>query len=247
MVGTLADISERRAAEDRLRGALREKEVLLREVHHRVKNNLQVVASLLGLQGRAAGEPRARELFEESAARVSSMAMAHEQLYRSADLSSIDFASYLRQLARHLSARAGRRDIVVDLRAQPCTLSLEVAVPCGLICNELLSNAFRHAFPGGRSGSILLETGATPDGGLLLAVADDGVGFPDGFRPEEASSLGWRMISSLAHQLGGHIRIPSRSPVRVEWEVPRHRQGRGFQAGPEAEAGGAPSTEGEGA
>jgi PAS domain S-box-containing protein len=201
------DITARRQAEDRVRASLREKDVLLKEIYHRVKNNMQVVASLLSLQARGTGDGATRQLLQDSASRIKSMALVHEQLYQGGDLSSIDFAAYLGQLTHHLREVHGevaeRAPIIVQ--AEPVQLGLETAVPLGLIVNELVSNAYKHAFPGGRRGQVRLRLGWVGEGLIELVVGDDGAGLPQGFEPGQGGSLGMQLVLSLAEQLGGTV------------------------------------------
>ncbi len=196
-----------RAAAAELRASLQEKEVLLKEVHHRVKNNLQVISSLLGLQGRLFQDARSRELLEECRARVLSMALVHEKLYHSGDLTRVDLADYLRTLVAQLEqGQLGRRDRVrVVVEAEPVRASLERAIPIGLILNELVTNALKHAFPGERAGTVRISLRLTGGGGALLEVADDGVGLPAGIECGTAATLGLQLVSMLARQLDGQL------------------------------------------
>jgi two-component sensor histidine kinase len=192
-----------------MRGSLREKEVLLKEIHHRVKNNLQVISSLLSLQARYLPDPAARQIFRASQHRVQSIALVHEKLYQSADLSHVDFSDYTVALLDNLfeTFDAGPRGIskVVDIGA--IRLSVDIAIPCGLIVNELVTNALKHAFPGGREGTVrvILREGA--DGALDLTVGDDGVGLPEGVDPRKTSSLGLDLVFTFADQLDAEVEV----------------------------------------
>ena len=171
--------------------SLEEKELLLKEVHHRVKNNLQVISSLLNLQARELGDPEIARLFRESQGRIRSMALIHEQLYRSSDLARIDFAAYVEDLVGHLEQGLGHKAAPVEfhLDVEPLPLPLDLAIPCGMIVNELVSNALEHAFPDGRAGEI--QVMFTQDAaGYCLAVADNGVGIDIDRNDAEPTSLG---------------------------------------------------------
>ncbi|HET9821389.1 MAG TPA: histidine kinase dimerization/phosphoacceptor domain -containing protein [Burkholderiaceae bacterium] len=208
MVGCWLDIDARARAEEQLRTALREKDVLLKEVYHRVKNNLQVVSSLLQLQQRTSPAP-AREVLAESANRIKSMALVHEQLYRSEDLSSIDFTAYLEQLVEHLQQAAGdvARRAPVRLDVVALSLGVETAIPLGLVVNELIGNAYKHAFPDARRGSVSVSLRRTEAGSATIVVRDDGVGVPAGFDPAASPSLGMQLVVSLTEQLEGSLRF----------------------------------------
>ena len=201
------DITARKQAEVQVRAALRDRELLLKEIYHRVKNNLQVIASLLNLQGRNDHDGNTRALLEDSANRVKSMALVHEQLYQGGDLSSIDFAAYLGQLVRHLADAHGEaaHRVPIRLDVAPVQLGIETAVPLGLIVNELLSNAYKHAYPGERGGEVALRLAVLDDGRIEVVVSDHGVGLPPGLRPETVASLGLRLVASLTEQLEGAL------------------------------------------
>jgi two-component sensor histidine kinase/sensor domain CHASE-containing protein len=190
----------------------RRKEVLLKEIHHRVKNNLQVISSLLALQASASGDPETRALLKESRNRVHSMALIHEKLYHSADERGVRFNGYVADLAAHLrNSYAGNSDAVtISTDVQEITLDMDTLVPCGLIINELMTNALKYAFPGGRAGTITIsmrrqpaEKGAT----LALSVSDDGVGLPAGLDLAAPASLGLRIVNSLVGQLHGALSV----------------------------------------
>jgi two-component sensor histidine kinase/sensor domain CHASE-containing protein len=197
------DVTADRRAEEAQR-----KEILLKEIHHRVKNNLQVISSLLDLQARAARDGETRRLLSESQGRVRSMALIHERLYGSGS-EAVNFADYARDLATHvrhsLSGDSGRIAVAVDVEDVP--LDMDVAVPCGLIINELLTNAMKHAFPNGRSGSIAVSLRRRPGGSLELRIADDGIGLPNGVDPDNPASLGLRIVKILAAQVRGVLGV----------------------------------------
>lgn len=214
LVCTALSIADRKVAEQRLRDSLGEKEVLLKEVHHRVKNNLQVISSLLTLQARESDDPAVAGLFQESQGRIRSMALIHEQLYRSEDLSRIDFAQYVARLSEQLSRSAGAalRGVMVHVDVEPVPLALDVAIPCGMIVNELVSNAMKHAFPAGRSGRIDVEFRVV-EGKHELIVSDNGVGLEPG-DPLETKSLGLKVVAALVRQLGGQLEISGAGGAR---------------------------------
>ena len=200
-----------------LRTALHEKEVLLREVHHRVKNNLQVIASLLDLQAETAEDPRVRAAFEESQARLQAIALIHEQLYQGASLARLDATNYLRRLSTCLFETYGPSDgrITLELEVEKIALELNVAIPCGLMLNELLSNALKHAFPGGRPGTVTITLRQEPPGTCILTVRDTGVGLPASLDIRQTDSLGLQLVSLLIEQLGGTLTLARGSGTTV--------------------------------
>lgn len=210
-LAAVRDITDRHNAARALATSLAEKEVLLREVHHRVKNNLQVISSMLSLQGSTL-EGSARFPFEEAQNRVRAMALVHEKLYRG-DLDSVDVAEYLRDLTSALfqAHRVSSSAVQLVVQIEDVAVAIEVAVPLGLIVNELVSNALKHAFPHGRKGTITVAAhqrqGAEASSGLV--VADDGIGLPPGFRMDAVSSLGLRLVPGLVGQLGGELHVDS--------------------------------------
>jgi PAS domain S-box-containing protein len=205
------DITERKQAEDRLQESLQEKEVLLREIHHRVKNNMQVISSLLNLQSRHIQDPVVLEMFKESQRRIRSMALIHERLYQSSDLSRIEFSQYLRNLATHLfhSYQVDSSRIQLRLEAEEVHLNINTAIPCGLIVNELISNALKHAFPEGRSGTLGLDLRTEEGDGYVLRVKDDGVGFPENLDFRKTETLGMQIVSTLVNQIDGRLALES--------------------------------------
>jgi PAS domain S-box-containing protein len=214
----LRDITARKAAEEKIKASLREKEVLLKEIHHRVKNNLQVVSSLLNLQSRGISDEETRRFFKESQHRVHSMALIHEQLYESQDLSRIDLPVYIEQLAAFLFRAYGVSLSRVGLKTRIENLHFEVdvAVPCGLIINELVSNSLKYGFPEGRQGEIRIDFQRRPKNQITLAVGDNGVGFPRGVNLLNTRTLGLRLVRSLAQQLGGQAELKGGSGSQVK-------------------------------
>jgi PAS domain S-box-containing protein len=208
---TQEEITRRVGMEAELRKSLRDKEALLQEVHHRVKNNLQVICSLLNLKSESGKDPETVEILRDSQDRVRSMALIHEQLYQSQDLERVEFGSYLQDLASHLIRSYGTESARVRLTvaADDVPLSIAKAVPCGLIVNELVSNALKYAFPHERGGEISIALRAGPDQHLVLSVADDGIGLPADAGSGRAETLGLRLIQILTDQIDGTLSFSS--------------------------------------
>ncbi|MGE3499296.1 MAG: histidine kinase dimerization/phosphoacceptor domain -containing protein [Candidatus Binatia bacterium] len=215
--GVAYDITESKRAEEALRAtaeqikaSLAEKEVLLREIHHRVKNNLQVISSLLKLQSSHVEDRAALELFNDSRHRIQSMALVHEKLYQSRNLSRVDFGDYVQNLTALLFRSYGARvaSIELEIIVGHLFLSIDTAVPLGLIINELVSNCIKYAFPGGRRGRVRLELKPCADEGRAeVLVADDGVGFPADIDFRETETLGMQLVRALTHQIGGSVEL----------------------------------------
>jgi two-component sensor histidine kinase/sensor domain CHASE-containing protein len=217
-----SEVEERKRAEETIRASLREKEALLKEVHHRVKNNLQVVSSLLYLQSAGVQSEEALHALADSQNRISSMALVHERLYRSRDLTSIDMADYVRTVAENLldSYGGGAQNVRLNLRLDDIRLHIDAAIPCGLIVNELVSNALKHGFPDDRLGEVRVELAASGDGEAILAVEDDGVGLPEGFCLETSESLGLQLVKTLATQLDGRLEYRNSAGARFAISFP---------------------------
>lgn len=205
----ITDITERKRVEETTKAALREKDILLREIHHRVKNNLQIIASLLKLQSALIENVEARSMFKMSHDRIRTMALIHEKLYQSKDLARIDFSAYIRSLGTHLLASYAVTpgDVRIATRADHVYLDINTAIPCGLIINELVSNALKHAFPRGRTGEIHVECHASKDGPYTLLVSDNGVGFPPEVDFQSTETLGLQLVNTLVRQLEGSIAL----------------------------------------
>jgi PAS domain S-box-containing protein len=219
------DITERKQTEEALQISLREKQALLKEVHHRVKNNLQVITSLLRLESARIEHPTTRSVLRGMQDRIRSMALLHETLYRSENFAQVDMKMYLGQIVAQLfraqsaapsSNQPGlglpesAADIRMELDIAAVQLGVDQAIPCGLIVNELVSNCLKHGFPNGRAGVVRVEFGAL-DGGaqLRLCVSDDGVGLPTNLAYRQGRSLGLQLVSDLAGQLGGRLELDS--------------------------------------
>lgn len=204
-----AEIAERRRMEEQLRESLVEKELLLREIHHRVKNNLQVVSSLLELQSCSIGDERIRRYFGDSQERIRSMAMIHEKLYQARDMTSMDFGEYVDGLARHLYETyvpsSGHISLRVD--AGDVALGIDDAIPCGLIINELMCNSLKYAFADGRSGEVRVVFRDDGDGTVLLTVADNGIGLPPELDVARGETLGLQLVVMLVRQLRGELSL----------------------------------------
>jgi two-component sensor histidine kinase len=216
----LRDETERQRAEEALRHSLAEKEELLKEVHHRVKNNLQVITSLINLQANQVEDERVLALFDETRNRVYSIATIHELIYRSASFAAIDLGDYARQLVPELVRFYGADDRVrVDVQGDGAQLELERAVPFGLLLNELVSNVCKHAFPEGRRGTLAVSLTRRGDE-MVLEVVDTGVGLPEGFDYRRASSLGLQLVHGLALQLEGSLTLRSGPGTTVKVTMP---------------------------
>ena len=217
------DITEQKRTQHALESALAEKTILLTEVHHRVKNNLAVISSLLSMKADAVNNATVKEALLESQQRVHSMALIHEHLYGNERLDRIDFAEYATELVRRLHAAIAPEPerIAIDLALDPIELAIEQAVPCGLILNELLTNAFKYAFRGRLRGRIVISFRESASGMRELAVEDDGVGIPAD-RPNDSSgnSLGLRIIEVLSQQLDGILEYEPCSGTRVVLRFP---------------------------
>lgn len=208
MTGTNSDVTVERGVEQLVKAQLAEKQTLLQEIHHRVKNNLQVISSLLSFQQQRATQPEVVAQFQQSRDRVAAIALVHERLYQSRNLNEIDFADYVRDLTHNIALSFGADAARLQLihSGGGFSLSVEKAVPCALILNELVSNALKFAFPGERSGSIWIDLQEdTVQDILRVRVTDDGVGMPSSAAPSLSKSLGLRLVNRLAEQLQGRI------------------------------------------
>ena len=199
-------------SEEQLRASLGEKEILLKEIHHRVKNNLQVISGLLDLQAHHISDPLSREIYKESQNRVVTMALIHEELYQSANISQVDFADYIRNLGKNLmiSYGAERDRIRLDIKTEKAEMVVDTAIPCGLIINELITNSLKHAFPGERTGTISLSFKQLRSKEFLLTISDDGIGIPEDVDIYSTSTLGMQLVTILVEQLGGTLKVKRR-------------------------------------
>ncbi len=209
-------LREQERAEALLKASLAEKEVLLKEIHHRVKNNLHVISSLLDLQSRTLDNEKYRQLFADSQNRIQAMALIHEQLYSSSDLGRINLADYIKRMALQLLAsyKVGSHAVEYEINLPPAFLNLETAIPCGLILNELISNALKHAFSDTSKGRIFI--GLRLDGMYHLTVADNGRGLPPNLDWEKTNSFGFRLIRILTKQIKGKLTITNNAGACFE-------------------------------
>ena len=196
-------------AEKQIKKSLREKEVLLREIHHRVKNNMQVIASILSLQSGQTRDEKTLSMLRESENRIKSMALVHEKLYLSPALSSVNFADYVESLALHLSQALNIDPdrITIVSHVTDISFEIETAIPCGLLVNELITNCLNHAFPEGRKGEVAVDLCQNPDLTLTLTISDNGIGFPEDIDPLRLETFGMQLICILTEQLDGTLEI----------------------------------------
>jgi len=204
----LGEIAERKLVEEALNKSIKEKDVLLKEIHHRVKNNLQIVSSLLSLQSQYVNEPGSVELFKESQSRIISMALIHEKLYQTGDLTRINLSEYANELIGDLfrSYSVNTHLMKYQIESKNILLDINTAIPCGLIINELVTNSIKHAFPDNRSGEIKIDI-QCQDGNCILKIADNGIGFPDDLDINDVKTLGLQLVTSLTKQLDGTIKL----------------------------------------
>jgi PAS domain S-box-containing protein len=208
---TWRDVTERKRAEEQIQASLQEKEVLLKEIHHRVKNNLQVILSLLKLQSSYTDDVKTLQMFQESQNRIRSMALIHELLYHSQDLARIDFGSYIHtlvnQLARTYTLSTSAISWKIDVEPAIIQLTIDTALPCGLVINELVSNALKYAFPTGQAGKIRISLQGCNNGELILVISDNGVGISSDLDFRHTDSLGLQLVCGTTAQLGGTIEL----------------------------------------
>jgi PAS domain S-box-containing protein len=207
------DISDRKLAQRKLLASLQEKEVLLKEIHHRVKNNLYVISGLLNLQSQQFSDPEICSFFNDSKNRIQTMAMIHEQLYQSGDLAQIHFEAYVQSLVRNLlvSYNPDPDNIKTEFKLKHIPIDLDMAISCGLLINELVTNSFKHAFEKGKPGKLLVEFEQLEASTLILKIADTGKGLPQDLDWEEATSLGLKLVRILTDQLDGTMELESSS------------------------------------
>lgn len=204
----LSNITERKLADERISRALKEKNVLLREIQHRVKNNLQIIHSLLHMQTRRVPDPGLRTYFSESRDRINAIALVHAQLYQSVDLAEIDFQGYLQRLVKSIASTYPLDGVGVTVtKGDPLFLNVNISIPCGLIVNELVTNSFRHAFVGGRRGTVQVSVSRAGDGNYRLTVSDNGIGLPANFELSDSNTMGLKLVKILAEQLAAEMTL----------------------------------------
>jgi PAS domain S-box-containing protein len=211
------DVTEQKQAQEKIRKSLNEKKLLLREIHHRVKNNMQVIASLLRLQARQVDDEYVQELFEKSQSRIRSMSLVHEQLYQSEDFAHISFQDYLEKLVNNVAGTyvGDTSQITTIVDAPNLDLSIDSSIPCGLIVSELVSNAYKYAFPSGRHGTVSIKAYKDDDDMINLKIEDNGKGIPKFIDLRKMESLGLKLVYMLAeHQLSGKVEVDRKSGTR---------------------------------
>lgn len=213
----MASLLKMKEAQDRIRASLKEKETLLREVHHRVKNNLSMVASMLRLQSRRVEEGATVAMFEQAAERVASMSLVHEKLYQSKDLASIRVVDYLEDLVRQLFVTYGSNSpfITLETNIEDVAFGTDTAIPLALMLTELVANCLKHAFPDKRDGVIRIQLHSAEPDGFELRVDDNGVGFPEGLDVRRSKSLGLDLVRIFTRQLHGEMKISEGKGARV--------------------------------
>jgi two-component sensor histidine kinase len=200
------NITERKKMEDKIKQSLKEREMLIKETHHRVKNNLMIISSLLSLQARYIKDKETQDIFKDSQNRARSMALIHEKLYQTADLKEIDFGDYIQKLSMELFRTYSdkSRNIKLDFKVESHQLYINTSIPLGLIVNELISNSIKHAFPGNEEGQIKVKF-VKENKKFVFEVSDNGIGLSDDFDIEKTDSLGLSLVISLVDQIHGEL------------------------------------------
>jgi len=221
------EIKERRKIEKQIKKSLKEKEVLLKEIHHRVKNNLQIISSLLNLQTGHAKNKKIPEFLKESQNRIKSMSLIHEQLYQSKDLAKIDFEEYIRNLTLNLFHSYGTtpEQISINTNAKNIYLDIDKAISYGLIINELVSNSLKHAFPRGKKGEITIDFSTDKNNKYTLVVSDNGIGFPKDLDSKNTDTLGLKLVNILTQQLQGSIKLDRSQGTKFKITFPKNKTG----------------------
>ena len=221
---TVNDITERLKTEKYLQNSVIEKETLLKEIHHRVKNNLQTISSLLDLQAESITEPKSLEAFRSSQSRIRSMALIHERLYKSENLSEIKACEYIKNLVEYLEGtyQSPSREIEISTEIIDYSLDLDVAIPCGLIINELVSNSMKYAFQQNHKGKIKVSLQTDNEENLVLTIKDNGVGMTLNFRTLNPQSLGLELVKLMVKQLNGKMAIDGTAGTTISITFPQH-------------------------
>jgi len=222
VLSSIVDISDRKQKEEKIQAALKEKDLLLGEIHHRVKNNLQVIHSLLNLQSSMISDPAVKGMLMDSQNRIQSMALIHQTLYQSNDFASVDFSGFLDVLIPTLVTTYGFSDKKIDLKinAGQVNLPINSAIPCGLLINELITNAIKHAFPVQQQCEIEVSLSRLDNGMIELVIADNGVGIPATLDFNSGDTLGLRLVTLLSQQLDGTLTINRHNPTRYSIVFP---------------------------
>ena len=221
------DTTPARELQERIHTSLHEKEILLKEIHHRVKNNLQIIISLLNLQSDYIKDEQTLKAVTDGQNRVRTMALVHEKFYQAEEVAEIDFKEYTEKLCHYLyqSYGNGNERIRIKIDSDPgVAFDMDTAMPCGLLINEIVSNSYKYAFPGEREGEICVEFRRLPGQKIRMAISDNGIGVPEGFRPESSESLGMQLIQALTNQLDGTLTFSSDAQgtrFEVAFEYPK--------------------------
>ncbi|NIP42187.1 MAG: PAS domain S-box protein, partial [candidate division Zixibacteria bacterium] len=222
-IAFIQDITERKKHEERILSALREKEVLLREVHHRVKNNMAIISSLLSLQAGYINESNYLEKFMETRGRIRSMAMVHEKIYRKQELSSIDVKDYIESLIEGIELTFAKRISINNMfDIEDVALDIDTLIPCGLIINEIITNASKYAFDEQESPQIIIRLRKHDAENIQLTIEDNGKGFPEGFDISKSDGLGLKLVEMLTGQLNAKLDIKYTQGPRFTFTFPKH-------------------------
>lgn len=222
VLASIIDITERKHQEEQLKAALKEKDLLLSEIHHRVKNNLQIIDSLLGMQSDTLHNNTAIEVLKESQNRVKSMALIHQILYQSLDFSRIDFSGFIQSLVSSLSASYALNParIQINIDTDQVLIPIDVSIPLGLILNELCTNTMKYAFTGNHSGNIDINLKHQNSNHFMVQVSDNGIGIPEDFDFENTTSLGLQLVQLLSEQISAELTIQRKNPTSFTLIVP---------------------------
>ncbi len=203
------DITASKVLENQIKASLRDKDILLKEIHHRVKNNLQIIISLLNLQSGYIKDEQTLKAVKDGQSRVRSMALVHEKFYQADELTEINFAEYVDKLCQFLFQSYGDKTdrIQLTVNADKVAFDMDTAMPCGLLINEIVSNSLKYAFPDERNGEIKIELRKLPDQMVMMSISDDGIGLAEDFTIEKSETLGHQLIIALANQLDGELNV----------------------------------------